>query len=430
MNDIFFADLVREISRSNGAGNFVLDGAVPGHQSFANIVPAGRSFHYAISNKNKANEWEVGLGHLDIDGSLVRSSLSQDGKLTDFSDGEKWVILTVAADWFNDQNSAEVRDHSHIVSDIDGLNMLLDSKQAAGDYAAASHEHDVDEIVGLSERLPGTMDANGNYSFNGKLGVNMITPDSHLDIKQNSNSAYASFQFHIQETDLVTGRNSEFLRISNHVFAENVAGATYLVHQNTGSTLLANTRPTFGLGDINFATRASIEAGTTIKWQIKNRGDLQPYTDNSNDIGASNRRVRQIYSAIGSINTSDENAKCDIGAIPAEWLDAWGDVIWSRYKFIDGQRWHIGLVAQRIHTVFARRDIDAFAIGLLCRDEWEDQFSAASDEPNPEDQQILTQAAGERWGLRYDECFALEAAWQRRELDRLSKWIHRLEGQI
>ena len=28
--------------------------------------------------------------------------------------------------------------------------------------------------------------------------------------------------------------------------------------------------------------------------------------------------------------------------------------------------------------------------------------------------------AGERWGLRYDECFALEAAWQRREIERMA----------
>ena len=36
-------------------------------------------------------------------------------------------------------------------------------------------------------------------------------------------------------------------------------------------------------------------------------------------------------------------------------------------------------------------------------------------------------AAGDRWGLRYEECLALEAAWQRRRIARLEARIVALE---
>ncbi len=123
-------------------------------------------------------------------------------------------------------------------------------------------------------------------------------------------------------------------------------------------------------------------------------------------------RFSTVYAGSGSISTSDGAEKKYVGTIPDQWLDAWGDVGWRRFKFRaakgagGGRRWHIGLIAQRVHGAFERRGIDGFAIGLLCRD-------------------VI--ADGERWGLRYDECLAIEAAWQRRELARIEQ---RLEQRI
>lgn len=137
-------------------------------------------------------------------------------------------------------------------------------------------------------------------------------------------------------------------------------------------------------------------------------GRLRPGSDNAYALGFSAFRFSVVYAGTGSINTSDENDKTDIGAIPDEWLDAWADVEWSRFKFIGGTRWHTGLVAQQVHAAFAAHDIDAFEIGLCCFDQWE----ASGDAP-----------AGSRWGLRYDECQAMEAAYQRRRMDRLEAQV-------
>lgn len=126
---------------------------------------------------------------------------------------------------------------------------------------------------------------------------------------------------------------------------------------------------------------------------------LQPSTDNTRALGDASYRWSVVYSATGTINTSDARLKRNIGPIPDDWLDAWSEVEWTRYKFRSGTRWHVGLVAQRVRDAFALYGIDALEIGLLCFD--------------PTD-------TGGRWGLRYDECQAIESAWQRRSLQRIA----------
>lgn len=173
-------------------------------------------------------------------------------------------------------------------------------------------------------------------------------------------------------------------------------------------------------------------------------------SDNSKALGAPSRRFSTVYAATGSINTSDERVKEDIGAIPDDWLDAWGDVEWSRFKFVDGNRWHVGLIAQRVHAAYGARNLDAFEIGLCCYDEWKAEFAQTFEsrvvreavttpegrilEPEKvEDfpkEKVETSSAGDRWGLRYDECFAMEAAWQRRELKRAAEARTALEARI
>jgi len=192
-------------------------------------------------------------------------------------------------------------------------------------------------------------------------------------------------------------------------------------------------------------------------------GGLAPATDNSKILGSSAQRWSVVYAATGTINTSDERAKQDIAPIPDEWLDAWGTLEWVRYKFKDAvaakgddARWHVGLIAQRVRDAFDAAGLDALAIGLICYDEWEEQREPIIEEQvidkrlvvigqeetgvlGPDGAEIMrdvtseepvmgpvqvgervTLEAGDRWGLRYDECQAMEAAWQRRELARNS----------
>lgn len=135
---------------------------------------------------------------------------------------------------------------------------------------------------------------------------------------------------------------------------------------------------------------------------------IGPASDNNRTAGTASLRYSVVYAGTGSINTSDANDKDNIGEIPDEWLDAWADVEWSRFKFTGRIRWHVGLVAQQVHAAFAAHDIDAFEIGLCCFDEWEEQGEIP---------------AGSRWGLRYSECEAMEAAYQRRRIAQLEAQV-------
>ncbi|SCW56985.1 Chaperone of endosialidase [Sphingobium faniae] len=161
---------------------------------------------------------------------------------------------------------------------------------------------------------------------------------------------------------------------------------------------------------------------------------LYPGGNNLYPLGNASARWTQLYAVSGTINTSDARSKQDIEPIPDAWLDAWGDVDWRRYRFIDAvqakgedARWHIGLIAQAVRDAFAVRGLDGQAIGLLCYDEWD-----AQAEKLDTDGSVLREArdAGDRWGLRYDECQAMEAAWQRRELARLSDRLQALEAGL
>lgn len=150
-------------------------------------------------------------------------------------------------------------------------------------------------------------------------------------------------------------------------------------------------------------------------------GYFRPAQDDTASLGQAASRWTQVYAATGAINTSDEREKADIGDIPDEWLDAWGDVEWGRYKWQaaiadkgDGARWHVGLIAQRVRDAFTGRGIDPFAIGLLCYDSWNKADGIK---------------AGDRYGLRYEEALAMEAAWQRRRADRIEARLDALEAK-
>jgi hypothetical protein len=140
-------------------------------------------------------------------------------------------------------------------------------------------------------------------------------------------------------------------------------------------------------------------------------GAVIPGADNTQSFGELASRWTELFAATGTVNTSDAREKQQIGAIPDAWLDAWSQVEWSRYRWNEaverkgeGARWHIGLIAQRVRDVFAASGLDAFQLGLLCYDEWSEEGGIP---------------AGNRFGIRYEEALAMEAALMRRELKRL-----------
>lgn len=196
---------------------------------------------------------------------------------------------------------------------------------------------------------------------------------------------------------------------------------------------------TAGSIGLEYYDPATDTSPVAMTWEGNNKA-ITPGADDLWNFGTGARRLKQIFAAASTINTSDEREKEQIEAIPDEWLDAWGDVEWLRYKWKaaveskgDGARWHIGLIAQRVRDAFANHGINAFEIGLLCFDAWdeerEDVIEVVEIDKEPDGTPIteeretgetrMTQDAGDRYGIRYDQAQVMEAAWMRRELIRL-----------
>lgn len=181
-------------------------------------------------------------------------------------------------------------------------------------------------------------------------------------------------------------------------------------------------------------------------------GNFRPNKDNTYYAGVSSYRWKEIFAANSTINTSDQREKQHIEPFSDEVLDAWGDVQFRQFLFNDAvekkgeyARIHSGVIAQQVRDVFTSHGLDATHYGLLCYDEWEDQYEdieivdadavldADGNEIIPEQKHTekrLVMASGSRYGIRYAEALCLEAAYQRRRADRLEARTEILEKRV
>ena len=153
---------------------------------------------------------------------------------------------------------------------------------------------------------------------------------------------------------------------------------------------------------------------------------VRPLSDNNVLLGSANRRWANIYSASGTISTSDEREKQDVVTISDELLDAWEAISYKNFIFAEAAkkkgsaaRMHSGLIAQQVAKALAEAGIDAAAYGFFCFDKWE-----ASETDSD------TISTGNLYGIRYEEALCIEAAYQRRRADRLEARLEALETAL
>lgn len=187
-------------------------------------------------------------------------------------------------------------------------------------------------------------------------------------------------------------------------------------------------------------------------------GNIGFSATNTWDIGSSGNTVKNIYTQNAVTVVSDRDHKPVREAIPDNILDIWGAIGIKRFKYDwaiaekgeDGARWHVGYIAQDIIEAFEAAGEDATKWALVVRNEWpaEDevveswndeyetvpaQYDEQGQKVSEETQVLVRQAgsrvvkeaiqAGSEWRLVMDECNAMEAAYQRRRLDRIEAAI-------
>lgn len=189
------------------------------------------------------------------------------------------------------------------------------------------------------------------------------------------------------------------------------------------------------LGQSTVGTFTQLVAPTNIFFQIGASSRLEAQSDRLRpvvadvfDLGDLTHAYRDIYSLNAVTVTSDARLKRDINPIDDAVLDAWEEIDFVSYRWAAENAnapLHVGVIAQRICDVFRAHSLDPFAYSLLQYEEWEEsaQLEGVDDDGTERWNYV---PAGNRYGVRYTEALALEAALQRRTTKRLQAQLDKL----
>lgn len=353
---------------------------------------------------------------------------------------------------------------------------------ACNDFKYVGCKHENGLLIANDQSIAGPMHAN-NLRF---IAEDSIWYDTQLTYFKPRSAIVDSFQNNQQAT------SGEFFQRplpGKRLVIQNQAGNEVLstsatdgqVTLKNGSSSARIELPEDGVGRIRmdilrFLNAAGTEVGrlsgssATPTWELKGNvlssGYVRSTRDNTDDLGSGGSRWKTVFAATGTINTSDEREKTTPLQIADSILDAWGDIQFICFRWLQSiqekgesfARWHFGVIAQQVRDAFAARGLDGTRYGLLCYDEWGDEYAPAmamreverkvvnvvgfEDDGTPIEQITkvieqeeydtgevrLVRAAGNRWGIRADQCLFLEAAYQRREMQRLMQRVSALEA--
>lgn len=137
-------------------------------------------------------------------------------------------------------------------------------------------------------------------------------------------------------------------------------------------------------------------------------------TDNGTTLGAPSLRWSIVYAATGAINTSDATEKTPLRMLTSAELDCAKDILdgIGIYQWLDAiarkgadkARLHMGVIAQQVQASFIKYGLDPTRYGLFCFDQWDAVApTLTTDDDGNEVVQMPGVAAGQRYGVRYDE---------------------------
>ena len=239
--------------------------------------------------------------------------------------------------------------------------------------------------------------------------------------------------FHVIED--ITGPDSDNLQNSLAVIRDSTGFArTALVSKNGIGLYVGATESAAGT-EVFRASASTLLSNVPLSMN----SNIQPSSPNTRTVGTSSSPFSGGFTQTAFTVTSDETEKTRTELLSDEILDAWSEVDFCQFQYIDrviikgddGARWHVGIVAQRVKEAFERHGLDPFKYALLCYDEWghEDAITsvvpAGYDESGvvlEEEKLVIDKAEtlpGQRYGIRYEQALVMEASLQRRAVKRL-----------
>lgn len=410
------------VTHSGSDADYVFTGVTPDPSSITQI----RFASTGMANTEYKDVITYGLDHVSDDlASVLGFAQSKGLEVSGFPlRGVKFTNYKVHTDEPVIAHFHDADDKLFIGPQFEGGGHLIASPQDSAQSWAAAPVGDTQNLVMLGDQ--------GTASCDLELFLPRTGMIQGIQVGQQNNLDGA-----LVIKPIISGRKIRILTADEAAGFEMATGGGFVTVGNAQLTLTGsggNALMNFGSG-----TTLSIREGTTSRLQIvTSSGTVRPGADNTQALGGASNRWSEVFAGNGTINTSDERLKRDIEPISDAVLDAWSDVEWCQYRFTDGVRLHMGLVAQRVQAAFEKHGLDGFELGLLCYDEWEDQFeevheerdvlipvsdkNGATGEFKTEKEIVATgeyrlvTPAGNRYGLRYEECLAVEAAYQRRRM--------------
>lgn len=237
----------------------------------------------------------------------------------------------------------------------------------------------VDAVIVGSLKSKSTVTFKTGIHFGNMNGENPLGTDSVFANIQPESTIRSGLLLPACTDFVIKSGSAELTNNKLEIGSTTVAGATYIDLHSSGNNNDYDCR----LVSVGGSATTGAGALQILTGEVVPGCNVRPLTDNANSLGVAGRKWSVVYAATGAINTSDERNKPITESITDSLLDAWAEVNWVQFKFDDaialkgedGARWHFGLIAQRVEEVFAARGIDGFSLGLLCFDEWENQYT-------------------------------------------------------
>ena len=187
------------------------------------------------------------------------------------------------------------------------------------------------------------------------------------------------------------------------------------LHTSYAASVIKNVKDSAdgtGGSALTLSTSQNGGSGISEKLRITKAGIVRPGADNSQSLGDASYRWSEVFAGNGTINTSDEREKTEIAALDEveQRVAVALKGLVKKYRFKDAvaakgdaARIHVGVIAQEVVAAFSAEGLDATRYALLCHDEWEAVEAVLND-----DGDVVTPAlaAGDRYGIRYDELLA------------------------
>ena len=155
---------------------------------------------------------------------------------------------------------------------------------------------------------------------------------------------------------------------------------------------------------------------------------FHPEVNNTWSLGIGGYRWSQVFAVNGTINTSDAREKQQVRelsdterAVAVRLKSLVRAFKWNSAveKKGDEARIHIGVMAQEVKAAFEAEGLDAEKYGVFCYDKWDDEFEPEYElkivigdngeefkVPVATGKQKLVKAAGDAYGVRYDQLMA------------------------